>query len=296
MLFDSSSCLRRTRGFTLIELLVVIAIIAILAAILFPVFARAKEQTQKTICTSNMKQMATAQLLYTNDHDDMFALNFVRVDANYPNPFNISGTVRTASWHNLIQPYAKSWGVNVCQSYPPFTRANPAFRDPFIGFAMAPRSELYGRNFWIDTYYTRGRSAMWQGIAGSFRDNGWTPNVTDTPSLRATEIYDQTRATLVLEATAPDMWLARNGAPPVRDSTFSYYIVSWYSGYGSQTIGPLGRHMMRRRNYISYLTDPGQIVTIYADGSAKVADFFQWLRLERVGSNNAYRNLWVSAY
>src|SRR2546428_11131003 len=59
-------------GFTLIELLVVIAIIAILAAILFPVFARAREQARKTTCASNMKQIATATLLYMQDYDELF--------------------------------------------------------------------------------------------------------------------------------------------------------------------------------------------------------------------------------
>src|SRR5438094_5752208 len=60
------------RGFTLIELLVVIAIIAILAAILFPVFAQAREAARKTTCASNMKQIATATLLYMSDYDELF--------------------------------------------------------------------------------------------------------------------------------------------------------------------------------------------------------------------------------
>lgn len=61
----------KEKGFTLIELLVVIAIIAILAAILFPVFARAREKARQTSCLSNLKQLALGVLMYTQDYDEI---------------------------------------------------------------------------------------------------------------------------------------------------------------------------------------------------------------------------------
>src|SRR5258708_12714556 len=63
------------RGFTLIELLVVIAIIAILAAILFPVFAQARESARKISCLSNCKQMGLAAMMYVQDYDEMYPCN-----------------------------------------------------------------------------------------------------------------------------------------------------------------------------------------------------------------------------
>jgi prepilin-type N-terminal cleavage/methylation domain-containing protein len=74
------------KAFTLIKLLVVIAIIAILAAILFPVFAQANEASNKTSCLANVKQMGLATNIHSNDYDDqVFSFRFL--DVNNPNPF-----------------------------------------------------------------------------------------------------------------------------------------------------------------------------------------------------------------
>jgi len=107
---------RRVGGFTLIELLVVIAIIAILAAILFPVFAQAREKARATSCLSNNRQVATAFLMYTQDYDETMPLAFYKgVDTN--DEALKSGIPRYyVTPQFVMQPYFKSWQLFRCPS------------------------------------------------------------------------------------------------------------------------------------------------------------------------------------
>lgn len=104
-------------GFTLIELLVVIAIIAILAAILFPVFASAREKARQTACLNNMMQLGTGLLIYLQDYDDTFPM--VRLaDAAHPTPQVNWNTFAGSSWNwkRALLSYVKSPAVYLCPS------------------------------------------------------------------------------------------------------------------------------------------------------------------------------------
>jgi prepilin-type N-terminal cleavage/methylation domain-containing protein/prepilin-type processing-associated H-X9-DG protein len=113
-------------GFTLIELLVVIAIIAILAAILFPVFAKAREKARQASCLSNFKQLGLGTMQYVQDYDETF-----------PAPARMENAAAFAkySWVYPLEPYLKSKLILLCPSAP---APNPSFAGAAGGFSYSP--------------------------------------------------------------------------------------------------------------------------------------------------------------
>lgn len=123
--FSKSSSRPTKLAFTLIELLVVIAIIAILAAILFPVFARARENARRSTCVSNLKQLGLGMMQYTQDYDEKypqgsasggtytgFKIDLFPITAFNGTPLN----AYASSWANVILPYTKSAQIMSCPS------------------------------------------------------------------------------------------------------------------------------------------------------------------------------------
>jgi prepilin-type N-terminal cleavage/methylation domain-containing protein/prepilin-type processing-associated H-X9-DG protein len=127
---------RSKNGFTLIELLVVIAIIAILAAILFPVFAQAREKARQTSCLSNNKQLATAVMMYTQDYDEQF-------------PAGVENDWWQDTWVRLTQPYVKNYQVYRCPS--DGVIANPA-NQPWAGIRLSYASN--GLMIWDGAHWS----------------------------------------------------------------------------------------------------------------------------------------------
>jgi prepilin-type N-terminal cleavage/methylation domain-containing protein len=128
--------MQQRRGFTLIELLVVIAIIAILAAILFPVFAQAREKARQTTCTSNLKQIGTAFMMYVQDYDETYA------------PWTGACADPSLRWAlrymypGLVDPYIKN-GANVQTG-----ELKDVWACPSSKAGLGAVSNTYAYNFW----------------------------------------------------------------------------------------------------------------------------------------------------
>jgi prepilin-type N-terminal cleavage/methylation domain-containing protein/prepilin-type processing-associated H-X9-DG protein len=174
-------------GFTLIEILIVVAILALLAAILFPVFSRARENARRTSCASNLRQLATAATMYSQDYDERTVPGFIR----YAPPPDFASFAR---WTELLQPYLKNRQVNVCPSASDLsTRAGgyginknlSGYADPsFTTGATRSLSEVTdaaGTAFIVDAAQCAGEVAAeqnaqnWNGYVTGPTDWQWTP-------------------------------------------------------------------------------------------------------------------------
>jgi prepilin-type N-terminal cleavage/methylation domain-containing protein len=131
---------RERHAFTLIELLVVIAIIAILAAILFPVFARARENARRASCMSNLKQLGLGMMMYVQDYDGRFPSVAFALDEKLPCPNGVGSC--NSNWAIRIYPYAKSVQVFNC----------PSDTKTWTGNSSGPSNMSYGYNQYLAYY------------------------------------------------------------------------------------------------------------------------------------------------
>jgi prepilin-type N-terminal cleavage/methylation domain-containing protein/prepilin-type processing-associated H-X9-DG protein len=146
------------RAFTLIELLVVIAIIAILAAILFPVFANAREKARETVCISNLKQIGTGVRMYVQDYDETFPIFHAyntAVSGGAP------GTAGHKGVEDEIMPYLKNKGVFKC----------PDDMGSEYQKMDAPGVDNYHETYGSSYRFTAACYTKVQGVGGSYQNN-----------------------------------------------------------------------------------------------------------------------------
>jgi prepilin-type N-terminal cleavage/methylation domain-containing protein/prepilin-type processing-associated H-X9-DG protein len=125
---------RENKGFTLIELLVVIAIIAILAAILFPVFAKAREKARQSACASNLKQLATAWQMYAQDYDETACPATYYVGGSWTDEYAWDfHVIDGVAGDGLLAPYTKSGQINRCPSFN--VSSDATSNRPYSGYA-----------------------------------------------------------------------------------------------------------------------------------------------------------------
>ena len=180
----------RFSAFTLIELLVVIAIIAILAAILFPVFARARENARRASCQSNMKQIITAWTMYSQDYDEQMVSNAYPNSASY-NP--------VYGHHYVLFPYIKSWQVWVCPSAHKISASSSGNCNPtFVYTGANLGSGSYGYNPLLGYSSSTGGAAPYYLVT-------FTLASLDDPA--QTVAYAETTGTYsTTQITYPDQW------------------------------------------------------------------------------------------
>jgi prepilin-type N-terminal cleavage/methylation domain-containing protein/prepilin-type processing-associated H-X9-DG protein len=239
---------RLRNGFTLIELLVVIAIIAILAAILFPVFAQAREKARQTACLSNCKQMGIAIATYIQDYDE--TLPFAAISSSVPN----YSTLPNRRWYYLLDPYVKNTQIYMCPSAPDITVTNASI--PF-GVSKAASVPLgYGINANICGYASLTSPG---GLALSqINDSAGTTLIVETA-----QFTDQ-----ILTINDPMKWVPYGNASvdiqfsPPGDLTANSTRWSSCGSSGNDCRRPIARHN-------------GGMNAVYCDGHAK------WSKVEQ---------------
>jgi prepilin-type N-terminal cleavage/methylation domain-containing protein/prepilin-type processing-associated H-X9-DG protein len=189
-----------TKGFTLIELLVVIALIAVLAALLFPVFSSARRKAWQTTCVSNQRQIGAALALYLQDFDETYP--------NYrfePLGSQQAGDLEKNSWRSVLSPYLRNAGVMGCPANPD---SQTPSQDPKYPISYAANQAWNPRDYSLPLPLPQARMATGSGVFG----NDLSPGVKAASILRPAECIAIVEiAHIPFSSFVVD--IARDGAP-----------------------------------------------------------------------------------
>lgn len=212
------------RGFTLIELLVVIAIIAILAAILFPAFAKARESARRASCSSNMKQIGIAMMQYSQEYDER------AVSGGIAGEGNVNGGM---AWMGLLQPYLKSTQIFTCprDSDTSVTGSVPISGDWLLNMPHFHVSYGY-------CAYVGGSSNPDSVASPDIPKGGISLAAIMSPS---TTVMAAETGSNISTSNNPLQWQAKLGAFLLGDATEIY--VSQPSSTQYNSAGPIARHL-----------------------------------------------------
>jgi prepilin-type N-terminal cleavage/methylation domain-containing protein len=283
-------------GFTLIELLVVIAIIAILAAILFPVFAQAKESAKNSALLSNTKQIGLANIMYMADYDDSFPLIWQDSDPSGEGLW---------SWQGSVQSYMKNWGIlTTPKATPP--SGERAYWQRLQYFAGLPRIEAINT---ADTVFTTnlgavtgGQSVQSMGIFGGGGGYGLRPE--GVGGVTQSGIENISDNVMISEAGSWDYLVGVYGSS--NPFTFCGGDGVWgpvWSAFAGKNVyaGPttLTRPKNGRNGVATDCLIPDGMTTYVAtDGSAKAVDFRGRIleRVQRSDGTWVFKRFWSAGY